>query len=288
MRKIFTILAVVLLSANLFADEVQREVTKLGVNLPTANRPADDQIVMVGTFAEGTMVMEKMEATGWFLSYDFVNAAETDTFKFCDKTNQNIVLCKYIPANGEGEGKWLQALFKFGNYWSDDTWKGTPCKLIEADLTNPEQYAWKENAPVPANFTLQLAINDSAMGTVAVTNLLGSGIIDLGEGKYTVPEDIEVAILAKPAEGYKFTGWKQGNLDEFKDCFYCGTAMNTEDNPLHIYMTKDMAIMATFAAEDEAIDNNSVDAKAIKVIRDGQLLIERDGKLYNAIGTEVR
>ena len=287
MKKIFTILAAVLMSVALFADG-ESKVTKVGFHFPAANQPGDANIEMDGTFAEGKMAMDKIIDTGWFLSNDFVNAKEDDTFKFYDKTNPKKVLCKLIPSNGEGEGKWVQAIFKFGNYWADDTWKGTPCKLIEMDIINDANFAWKENAPVADTLQLQLAINDSTMGTVAVTNLLGSGIVDLGEGKFSVPEDVEVSILATPNEGYKFTGWKQGNIDEFKDCYYCGTAMNTEDNPLHIYMTKDMAIMATFAAEDEAIDNNTIDAKAIKVIRDGQLLIERDGKFYNAVGVEVK
>ena len=289
MKKIFTILAAALMSAAVFADG-ESKVTKVGFHFPTADQPGDANIEMGGTFAEGKMAMEKIIASGWFVSHDFVNANEDDTFTIYDKTNPKKVLCKLIPSNGEGEGKWVQAVFKFGNYWKwdEEGYKGTPCMMFEMDIINDANFAWKENAPIADTLQLQLAINDSTMGEVAVTNLLGSGIVDLGEGKYTVPEDVEVSILAKPKEGYKFTGWKQGNIDEFKDCYYCGTAMNTEDNPLHIYMTKDMAIMATFAEKEEAIDNISQEAKAVKRIVNGQLLIEHDGKLFNAIGAEVK
>ena len=128
--------------------EVERELTKLGINFPTENCPADNSIEMAGSFKEGTMAMEKIN-TGWFLSYDFVNAAADDTFKFRDKANKDMVLCKFIPANGEAEGKWVQAVIKFGNYWNADTWKGTPCKLIELDLSDAAQYAWKQGMPEP-------------------------------------------------------------------------------------------------------------------------------------------
>ena len=37
-----------------------------------------------------------------------------------------------------------------------------------------------------------------------------------------------------------------------------------------------------------AIDNTVVGAKAVKVVRDGMLLIEKDGKTYNVLGTVVR
>ncbi|MBR3647133.1 MAG: hypothetical protein IKN59_01920 [Paludibacteraceae bacterium] len=174
-----------------FEDAVERELAKIGVYFPTADCPADDKIQMAGTFAEGTMTMEKIVATGWFVSYDFVNAAADDTFKFRDATNNDKVLCKYIPANGDAEGKWVQAIFKFGNYWQADNWRGTPCKLIEEDLSDANQYAWKVGMPEP--------------------------------------------------------------------------------DP-----------------EESAIENISGTAKAVKRIVNGQLVIEHNGKFYNALGAEVK
>ncbi len=44
----------------------------------------------------------------------------------------------------------------------------------------------------------------------------------------------------------------------------------------------------TLPDKPTAIDNAAVDTKAVKVIRDGQVIILRDGKTYNALGTEVR
>ena len=128
--------------------EVVRELTKLGINFPTANCPADNNIAMAGSFTEGTMAMDKIYATGWFVNYDFVNAAADDTFKFRAANNNNLVLCKFI-SHGNGVGNWVQAIFKFGDYWQDDIWKGTPCKFIEIDLSNPNQYAWMVGMPEP-------------------------------------------------------------------------------------------------------------------------------------------
>ena len=148
---------------------------------------------------------------------------------------------------------------------------------MDLDLSDEAQYGWKENAPEPESFTLQLAINDSAMGTVAVSNLLGSGILDLGNGKYTVPEDVEVAILATANKGYKLASWKEGD-----------TTVNTKDNPWKTYISKDVTITAVFEIDDQAIDNTAVETKAVKRIVNGQLLIEKKGKFYNAQGAEVR
>ena len=97
----------------------------------------------------------------------------------------------------------------------------------------------------PSTYTLKL-VADPAMGSVAVTNLLGSDIIDNGNGNYTVPENAKVTILATPNEGYAFTGWLEGNvLCDFIDC---GVALNTLDNPLTFTMTNDAACKAEFAA----------------------------------------
>ena len=101
--------------------------------------------------------------------------------------------------------------------------------------------------PEPTTYTLQL-VADPEKGSVAVTNLLGSDIIDNGNGNYTVPENASVTILATPLEGYEFTGWKVGNIDEMVGCYYCGTAVNTEDNPYTFTMTADVAYLAEFEA----------------------------------------
>ena len=146
--------------------------------------------------------------------------------------------------------------------------------------------ALKGTGPLaPATYTLQL-VADPEKGSVAVTNLLGSDIIDNGNGNYTVPANAEVTILATPLEGYEFSGWKVGN--RWCDFTDCGTALNTLDNPMTITMTKDVAYKAEFKAKGEGIENIVLTEKAQKVVVDGVLYIVRDGKLYNALGAEVK
>ena len=124
--------------------EVQRELVKLYVNFPELNRPADANIEMAGAFKEGKMPMEKIIETGWFVNYDFVNAAAEDTFKFRDQANVDMILCKKAK-----DDSWVQAIFEFGKYWTESTYKGTSCKEIEIDLSNAEAYAWMEGMPEP-------------------------------------------------------------------------------------------------------------------------------------------
>jgi len=47
-------------------------------------------------------------------------------------------------------------------------------------------------------------------------------------------------------------------------------------------------VKLTVVESGTAIDNVATDAKAVKVIRDGQVYILRDGKTYNALGTEMK
>lgn len=83
-----------------------------------------------------------------------------------------------------------------------------------------------------------------------------------------------ITIVAVPMSGYSFAGWSDGNTD----------------NPRTLEVTQDMVLTAEF---EIANINSSFDAPAtdiydaLKLFRDGQVLILRDGKTYNALGQEV-
>jgi hypothetical protein len=47
-------------------------------------------------------------------------------------------------------------------------------------------------------------------------------------------------------------------------------------------------VKVTVPDSEEALDNIHASNKAIKVIRDGQVLILRDGKTFNALGAEMK
>ena len=47
-------------------------------------------------------------------------------------------------------------------------------------------------------------------------------------------------------------------------------------------------VIITVADDPTAIDNANANAKASKIIRDGQVLIIRDGRTFNALGAEIK
>lgn len=136
------------------APEIEGDLVYLAVNLPTENRPADDQIEVVGTFQfnNGAIGLKKLDS-GWFIynnpeanDFPLFYAAADDTFKFRDKSNNNKVLCELV------DDQWVQAIFKFGDDWSKEEggYKGSdPCWWYENDLSDAAQYAWKEGMPEP-------------------------------------------------------------------------------------------------------------------------------------------
>ena len=106
------------------------------------------------------------------------------------------------------------------------------------------------------------------------------GAVVYGEDKaFTIgefEEGTKITLTANANEGYKFMSWTVGE------------ETNTE-NPLTITVTADMTITANFAKDAAtAIDDiNAEDVVAEKVVRNGQVLIVRDGKTYNVVGKTV-
>ena len=93
----------------------------------------------------------------------------------------------------------------------------------------------------------------------------------LGGGNYR--EGTTAVLTAVPAEGYKFTGWS--NNSELTNA--------TQTFPV----TESVTITANFAKGETAITNTTLNAKTIKTIENGQLIIIRDGKKYNAMGVRL-
>jgi hypothetical protein len=170
MKKIFTFLFVALMSANMYATDP----VKLWVNFPTANRPAATNIEVAGTFTEGTMWMEEL-FTGWFTNSDFFHANADDTFKFRDKDDTYMVLCKFNTENN----RWEQAIFKVGDVTIDSSYKGTPCKYNdELDLSDANMYAWVSGAPEPSSIK-----NVTVSATKTVKVVRNGKILILKNGK---------------------------------------------------------------------------------------------------------
>ena len=263
---------------------VEKE-TKVVMNFPTANCPADNNIEMVGTFEEGTMAMEKIIATGWFVSYNRVNAFADNTFKFRDKTNNDLILCK--AANGD----WVQAIFTFGEMWQSDSDKGTPCMWLEEDLSDASQYAWMTGKPEPQP-------EPEVMEYYLVGNLKGWEASEdykltlnpENEGEYMITTTVEAG------EGIKILG-VQGETQTY---FPSGTGneyvvAEALAGTVNIYFRPEGGVEGWYegyfyveANGGAGIDNTAVDAKAVKMIKNGMLLIIKGDKTYNVMGQIVK
>ena len=94
----------------------------------------------------------------------------------------------------------------------------------------------------------------------------------LGAGTYT--EGTEVIIDAIPNYGYDFVQWSDGN----------------KDNPRKIIITGDTILTAIFAKQNAtALGEAFGDQSAVsKTIRNGQVCILRDGKVYDMLGNQIQ
>ena len=106
--------------------------------------------------------------------------------------------------------------------------------------------------------------------TVATNNAEYGSV--LGGGNYR--EGTTAVLTAVPAEGYKFIGWS--NNAELSSATQTFT------------VTESVTITANFAKGETAIDNAAVETPALKTIKNGQLVILRDGVKYNAMGVRLQ
>lgn len=166
---------------------------------------------------------------------------------------------------------------------------GTDTMVVKQIMIN-EPIAEVELPAFVQTFTLAVLSNDTLKGKAAVTNLLGSGIIDNQDGTYTIPSGIEVTILATSADGYLFSSWSEGLYGSSAECSSCWTPINTNVNPLTITITEDISIMATFINDPEAnvieLENGIQNVKAVKILKDGIIRIQKEDNLYNLQGIE--
>ena len=138
----------------------------------------------------------------------------------------------------------------------------------------------------PTTYTLRL-LADPEKGSVALQNP-SSDIVLNYDDTYTVPENAEVTILATPLEGYEFSGWRVGNIYEMCYYDYCGgDALSTNDNPLTVTMTADVAYVADFAAVTSdpanpiAVENGTKDGFSYTLYDNGLLEISGSGAMPN-------
>jgi hypothetical protein len=92
-----------------------------------------------------------------------------------------------------------------------------------------------------------------------------------GAGTYLVGDT--VTLTATPNDGYRFVRWSN----------------EVEDNPYTFVISEDVTLTAEFEEVIySSVENTTANTStAQKLLRDGQFLILRDGKTYNAMGQEL-
>ncbi len=184
-----------------------------------------------------------------------------------------------------------------GEGWSDSedgrVWTGQAATvpfnlwmLTDDTGTSPWTIVFTLASAGPATYTLRI-LADPEKGSVALQNP-SSDIVLNYDGTYTVPENAEVTILATPLEGYEFSGWRVGNIYEMCYYDYCGgDVLNTNDNPLTVTMTADVAYVADFAAAASdpanpiAVENGTKDGFSYTLYDNGLLEISGSGAMPN-------
>lgn len=114
-------------------------------------------------------------------------------------------------------------------------------------------------ATIEEGFVYNVTLKQTAGGTIA----------------YTKKEECnEIELTATPDEGYEFVKWNDDNTDATRT----------------VAVNSDIEFSATFQIKPTAISqtNQKSTINNKKVIKDGQLLILHDGKIFNAVGQEVK
>jgi len=108
------------------------------VNVP-AGAPAAG-VEIIGTFDEWAGTAMELLDNGWYFAE--LEAAASDQFKFREAGSWDNEIVYVEKISDEGTAVGLDNI-TFKNVWKEDSYKGTPCKSIELDLSDPEVYVWK-------------------------------------------------------------------------------------------------------------------------------------------------
>ena len=144
-------------------------------------------------------------------------------------------------------------------------------KTATADAVVFQQIMYNEDLkvvelPAPGAYLVTCAEAENGTVTAAWPNK-----------KYRTPVGETVTLTVTPNDGYKVADVKVN-----------GESLNAVEGVYSFPMpAQDVTVVATFSVVT-AIDNTEAAVKATKVVRDGQLYIEKNGVLYNAQGAVVK
>ena len=125
----------------------ETDKTIIYAQFPTLNMPANVQLE--GTFEAETWGMSMYnQDMNIYVTNDDLTTTDNDEFKFKGTDNNAIVLCQYISADGDQEGRWEQAVFQCNNYTVERV-DGELIRLFKLKINDPDTYAWMQNVPEP-------------------------------------------------------------------------------------------------------------------------------------------
>jgi hypothetical protein len=118
-------------------DDSPLEYVVMRVNLPAENSP--EAVEIIGGFDgwEGT-AMEKLDDGRYFVELE-AKAAQFFKFRSAGSWDQELEL---YNAEEDTWGTIADGQLVFGQLWSEDSYKGEPCKSIELDYSDPEIARW--------------------------------------------------------------------------------------------------------------------------------------------------
>ena len=130
-------------------------------------------------------------------------------------------------------------------------------------VDNPRTFVITQDTTFAAEFTIntyEVIINENEYGSTT-----GAGVYNYGD---------EVTLVATPHDGYSFIKWSNG----------------VTDNP-YIFIIMDNVTLSVEFDNISSVENTNTQSQQSdthKLLRNGQLLILRDGKTYNAMGAEIK
>ena len=114
----------------------------------------------------------------------------------------------------------------------------------------------------PIKYTVTATVNPAEAGTV------------VGAGEYE--ENAEATLTATANEGYEFVNWTVAGEEVSTDATYTFT------------VTTDIEVVANFKVIDTSVDNINTAATPVKMIKNGKLIIVKDGVEYDAQGAILK
>ncbi len=197
-------------------------------------------------------------ATGWrdFYYTEEIGAKEIAVSVTVNNDNYGTVTLSSTGVYHDGDQLTLTATANTGYsflMWSDDVFANPRTITLTQDTTLVAYFY-----PLSNEMRYITAICNPEQGQVT------------GGGDYYL--NTEATLTAVPAAGYRFVQWSNG----------------ITDNPYIFTVTEDLTIEAQFISTT-AIENVTAGSDSVvqKVIRDGQVLILRDGKTYTTTGIEL-